>query len=92
MRLIFKFVADWEAIRLRKQKDADKMNSRENSLRIHHDYQVNDKVLITSNDIYRKLNCPIKGPYPIVQVYSNSTVCAQNGTITEHINIRHCSP
>ena len=68
------------------------MNSRENSLRIHQDYQVDDKVLITSNDIHRKLNCPTKGPYPTVQVYSNSTVCVQNGAITEHINIRRCSP
>ena len=47
-------------------------------LRIHHDYQVGDKELITSNDIHRKLNCPTKGPYPIVQVYSNGTVHVQN--------------
>ena len=52
MLLKLKFVADWEAIKLRKQKDVDKNNSRENSLRIHHDYQVGDKVLITSNDIF----------------------------------------
>ena len=52
-----KFVADWEAIKLRKQRDVDKNNSsRENSLRIQHDYQVGNKVLITSNDIHRKLN------------------------------------
>ena len=35
--LNLKFVADWEAIRVRNQKDVDKKNSRENSLRIHHD-------------------------------------------------------
>ena len=92
MLLNLKFVADWEAIKLRKQKDVDKNNSRENSLRIHHDYQVGDKVLITSNDIHRKLNCPTKGPYPIAQVYLNGTVCGENGIITKHINIRHCSP
>ena len=51
MLLNLKFVADWEAIKLRKQRDVDKNNSRENSLRIHHEYQVGDKVLITSNDI-----------------------------------------
>ena len=63
-----KFIADWEAIRFRQKKNVDRNNSQENSLRISHDYQVGDKVLITSNDIRRKLNCLIKGPYPIVQV------------------------
>ena len=92
MLLNLKFVADWEAIKLRKQRDVDKNNSRENSLRIHHDYQVGDKVLITSNDIHRKLSCPTKGPYPIVQVYSNGTVRVQNGAVTERINIRRCNP
>ena len=73
-------------------KDVDKNNIRENSSRIHHDYQVGDKVLITSNSIHRKLNCLTKGSYSIVQVYSNGTVRVQNGAITEHINIGHCSP
>ena len=36
MLLNLKFVADWEAIKLRKQRDVNKNNSRENSLRIHH--------------------------------------------------------
>ena len=67
MLLNLKFVANCEAIRLRKQKDVDKNNSKENSLRIHHDYQVDDKI-ITSNDIHRKLNYLTKDPYPIVQV------------------------
>ena len=92
MLLNLKFVADWEAIKLRKQRDVDNNNSRENSLRIHHDYQVDDKVLITSNDIHLKLNCPTKDPYPIVQVYSNGNVRVQNGPVTKHINIRRCSP
>ena len=69
MLLNLKSVAGWEAIRLKK-RDEGKNDSRENSLRIHHDYQVGDKVLITSNDIHRKLNCPIKGHYTINQVYS----------------------
>ena len=92
MLLNLKFVADWEAIKLRKQRDVDKNNSRENSFRIHHDYQVGDKVLITGHDIHRKLHFPTKGPYPIVQVYSNSTLHVQNSTITEHINIWYCNP
>ncbi len=57
MLLNVKFIADWESIRLRKQKDTDKKNARENGLTINHDYQIGDKVLITNNDIDRKLNC-----------------------------------
>ena len=60
MLLNLKFVAGWEAIKLRKQRDVNKNNSRENCLRIHNDYQVGDKVLITSNDIHRKLTVPPK--------------------------------
>ena len=88
-----KFVPDWEAISLRQQKDVDRNNSKENTVRrINHDYQVGDKVIITNNDIHRDLNCPTKGPYPIVQVYSNSTVRVQNGAVTKRFNIRRCSP
>ena len=43
--------------------DVDENNSKENSLRVPHDYQVGDKVLVTDKDIHRKLNCPTKGPY-----------------------------
>ena len=92
MLLDMKFVADWEAIRLRKQRDVDKNNSKENSLRVPHDYHIGDKVLITDKDIHRKLNCPTKGPYSIVQVYANGTIRVQRGAVTERINIRRCTP
>ena len=92
MLLDMKFIADWEAIRLRKQRDVDKNNSKENSLRVPHDYQVGDKVLVTDKDIQRKLNCPTKGPYSIVQVYTSGTIRVQRGAVTERINIRRCTP
>ena len=40
MLLNIKFIADWETIRLRKQKDVDRNNERENSLRVDHDYHI----------------------------------------------------
>ena len=92
MLLNIKFIADWETIRLRKQKDIDRNNERENSLRVDHDYHIGDKVLVTDNDIHCKLNCPTKGPYNIIQVYTNGTVRVQKGALTERINIRHCTP
>ena len=92
MLLNVKFIADWEMIRLRKQKDVDKNNARENSLRVDHDYHIGDKVLVTDQDIHRKLNCPTKGPYNIIQIYTNGTVRVQRGAVTERINIRRCIP
>ena len=90
MLLNLKYVPNCRAIGLRKQNDLDKNNIQENSLRIHHDYQVSDKVLITGNDIHGMLNCPTKGPKHVVQVYPYRTVHVQNGAITEYINIRGC--
>ena len=100
MLLNIKFIADWETIRLRKQKDVDRNKERErererereNSLRVDHDYHIGDKVLVTDNDIHRKLNCPTKGPYNIIQVYTNGTVRVQKGAVTERINIHRYTP
>ena len=75
MLLNVKFIADWEAIRLRKQSIINKNNHRDNNLWVdYYDYQVGDQVLITSKYITRKLNCPTKGPFKIIQVYTNGTV------------------
>ena len=92
MLLNVKFIADWEMIRLRKQEDVDKNNARENSLRVDHDYHIGDKVLVTDRDIHRKLNCPTKGPYNIIQIYTNGMVRVQRGAVTQRINIRRCTP
>ncbi len=40
----------------------DRNSERENSLWVDHDYQTGEKVLVTENDIDRKLNCPTEGP------------------------------
>ena len=92
MLLNIKFLADWEAIRLRKQKQVDTNTARENRLRVDHDYAVGDKVLLTDKDVNRKLNCPTKGPYEIKQVYTNGTVRVSKGAVTERVNIRRCTP
>jgi len=67
-------VADWELIRLRKQKIIDNSTARENAKRIRHDYAVGDKVLINEDGIARKLHPPREGLYTILQVYINGTV------------------
>ena len=62
MLLNIKFIDEWEAIRLRKQKHVDANTTRENRLRVDHDYTVEDKVLTTDKEIHKKLNCHTKGP------------------------------
>ena len=90
--VIFKFIADWESIRLRKQNQVDTNSVRENRLRVHHDYAVGDKVLITDKGIHRRLNCNTRGPYEISQIHANSTVCVSKGGVTERVNIRRGTP
>ena len=85
-------VADWELIRLRKQKIIDNSTARENAKRIHHDYAVGDKVLINEDGIARKLHPPTEGPYTILQVYTNGTVKIQRGLVRERINIWRLTP
>ena len=76
----------------KKQTLVDKSNLRENKHRIDHDYQVDDLVYVTKDGIFRKLDCPKKGPYPITDVFTNGTVCIQCGAVNERINIRRLEP
>ena len=93
MVLPLQFVAEWEYIRTRKQEAIDKSNLRENKKCVDWDYKIGDFVLISdSNEIKRKLDCPTRGPYKIIEVYSNGTVRIENGATTERINIRRCTP
>ena len=92
MLLNIKFIVDWKIIRLRKQKDVDRHNEREDSLRVDHDCQIGNKVIVTDNDIHSKLNCPTKGPHNIIQVYINGRVRVQRGAVAEQVNIHHCTP
>jgi hypothetical protein len=59
-----------------RQKQIDKRLMRANAKRKTHDYQVGDQVLIKKRalDASSKLEPTYKGPYPIVQVYTNGTV------------------
>ena len=59
----------------------------ENAKHLEHDYAIEDKILISCNGHFRKLEGPYLGPYSIVQVYTNGTVRIKRGTVTERINI-----
>eukprot|EP00957_Ditylum_brightwellii_P114054 8696148-Ditylum_brightwellii.AAC.1 len=68
-----KRVADWELIRLCKQKIIDYYTARENTKCTSHDYMVESKELINKDVIACKLHPPTEDPYTILQVYTNGT-------------------
>jgi hypothetical protein len=92
MFLPVNYVADWARIRMQKQKLINKSNERENKSRIPHEYQVNDRVLLTTPGKLPKMRAPRTGPYRVVHVHNNGTVTIQNGPVQQRVNIRRIMP
>ena len=92
MILNMSYVANWHEITNKKQIDSDKSNLRENNRRIDYDYQIGQKVFVTSTDIKCKLDDPKEGPFEITNIYTNGTVRIQKGSINERINICSLEP
>ena len=65
-------IADWRYICQRKQTQINKYTACENTTRIDHDYRVGNKV--TTNKSEYKYKTLFKGPYEIVQTWTNGTV------------------
>ena len=87
-----KFEANWNYIRERKQKIIRQNNKRENSKRIPHTYNVNDKVLFRRDDLSKYGQDPWDGPYKISKVNNNGTVRLKMGAVYKTINIRLIKP
>ena len=85
------FIADWEAIKQRKQQIIDKNNKMENSKRKEHIYRVWDQVLF-KNKWAQKYKRPYKGPYTITKVWENGTVTLRMGAVQNRVNIRWIKP
>lgn len=92
MLLPTNFKADWASIALRKQKIIDESNARENKKRIPDEYKVGDKVLLERPGIQPKMGVPRDGPFEVVHVSTNGTVCIQKGAVTQRVNIRRLTP
>jgi hypothetical protein len=90
--LNIKFEANWQNIKLNKQKIIQKNNDRENATRKPHEYKEHDLVL-WKNEMVRKYGTnPYSGPYPIIKVFDNGTVRLKRGSIYDVVNIRNIKP
>jgi hypothetical protein len=92
MILPIRYRTDWAQLKHRFQERINKDNVRENSKRITYTYKVGDKVLLSKPGILRKMERPFKGPYTVVKVSTNGTVCVQHGAVTQRVNVRRLMP
>ena len=79
-------------MRVNQQKEINRNNQRENRNCISHTYKPDDMVMLTVPRMKRKLSAPRTGPYKVIQVYDNGTICIQKGAIAQWVNIRQVTP
>ena len=91
MILNMQYLADWTAIKARKQQLICKNNIIKNSKCIPYKYKVGDMVML-ENHRADKYEQPYKGSYLVMQVNTNGTVHLKIGAVMDTINIRHIHP
>ena len=64
---------------------------RENTTIIDHYYRVRDKVMTLNKSAY-KYKILFRGPYGIIQTWTNGTVTLQMSVVTMRINICNINP
>jgi hypothetical protein len=93
MILPIRFKVQWAEIRQRRQTEMNRNHMRENNKRIDHTFKVGDRILLTDSRANRpKLDAPRKGPFAVVQVFTNGTLRIRRGAVTERVNIRRVKP
>ena len=86
MILPINHVAEWRYIRQQKQAQIDKCVIRGNTTRIGHDCRVGDNVLTQTKSAF-KYKTLYRGPYKIVQTWTNGTITLRMGAVTMRVNI-----
>jgi hypothetical protein len=84
-------IVNWEYIKQRKQKVINLNNNKENSKRVQNVYQVEDKVLL-HRGTESKYESPYQGPFVIMQVNDNGTICLKVNAVEDTYNIRRIIP
>lgn len=85
-------VVDWKLIEANKQQQVIRDNIRENLKRVDYDYKVGDKVMLNIKGVQRKLSRKKKGPFKIIQVFTNGDVLIEKGSTSQRVNIRRIEP
>ena len=83
--------ANWEYIKQRKQKIINLNNQQENAKRRKHVYNVGDLVLL-NRGTENKYESPYQGPFNILKVNDNGTVCLMVKSVEDTCNIRRLIP
>lgn len=90
------YVPNFPALRQKRQQKVDEALRRENAKRRRHDYRVGDQVyelISVSNSISARMTPRTRGPYTVLQVFTNGTVkIRRNNGVEERVNIRHLRP
>ena len=82
----------WWVITAGKHQQVEIENVQENARWVTHDYKVGNLVYSEITGIYCKLYNKKKGPYRIIEVFTNGTFLFQRVPVNEHINIRWLRP
>ena len=77
---------DWRYIRQHKHTQIDNDVIQKNATRTNYNYRVGDKVTTLTKSDY-KYKTPFKGPYKIVQTWTNGTATLIMGAVTTIVNI-----
>ena len=86
------YLANWQLIHSRKEKEMKRSNTKENKVRIAYEYSPGTYAYIVNKDLQRKLKAPNEGPYKILEAFTNGILKLQLGTEAEIINIRRLTP
>ena len=87
-----KCIIKWLRVEALCLKQTQQNNNKETHKWLQHIYNVSDLVLIVSSAYDRhkqvKLSSSTEGPYAIIRVYQNCTLCIHGGNFKEIISIR----
>ena len=84
---------NWNSIKEQKQKAIRNSNERENSKRIHLQYEKGDWITIQKLGILRKLSVPRLGPYKVLKHHTNGDIGYEKEPfVNDKVNIRRTYP
>ena len=86
------FEANWKLIKERKQSRIIQNNEAENKTRRVYRYHVGQKVMVRNEQSRKYGTNPYSGPYEIVYINNNGSICIRKGAVQQTYNIRNLHP